>query len=214
MLSRLGHRPPLSPVWIAQASRSGTANRWPERKVAMLRRRYLVRPPVAGNAETLRMIAPGPDDRTDDLVGFRAKPIFGREIQVAFGRSGWSNRNVRNAFGRFGRSEPRTGSLRTNRPRQPRSRNGLRTVQVERAKRGWSSDRPDGAKPRKLRGPSGRRNRATRETWRRSSEQHGCSEPPKPDGAALSFGLRQADRSPATGESVARPAPQLRLGVW
>ena len=52
----------------------------------MLRQRDLVRPPVAGNAENLRMIAPGPDDRPGQvLVDLRIKLVDRREILIAFG---------------------------------------------------------------------------------------------------------------------------------
>src|SRR4051812_12158042 len=97
-----------------------------------------------------------------------------REIRIAFGWSGWSK----------SRCQERLRVVRTERAAEGESSDEPTKAT---AKQGRSSDHSGGAgearnvfgrsgrsETAEFRGPSGRRNRATRETWRRFSEQHGC----------------------------------------
>ncbi|MDB5679366.1 MAG: hypothetical protein JWM94_2368 [Sphingomonas bacterium] len=181
------------------------------RKEEMLRHRDFVRPPVAGNAETLRMIAPGPDDRTGKLGGSSDQTggpardsdrfrVIGVEQIVTLeapsgGESGASG--GRGAFGRTDQSDRE-------------AEKALGPFLVERAKRGWFSDRPDGAKPQSC---VGLRADATEQPAKPGAALRSSTDVASRRNQMARADLResQADRSPATGESVARPAPQLRF---
>jgi len=113
--------------------------------------------------------------------------------------------------GGSGASKAKRGTSSDDRVERPRSWARLRIRRIERAALGLPSGGSTTAKPQRC---AGLRADAAEHPAKSGAAfgQHGCSEPPKPDALAASFGSRQADRSPATGESVATPAPQLRLG--
>jgi hypothetical protein len=92
------------------------------------------------------------------------------------------------------------------------------------AKQEWSSDRSGGAGEAKsvfgrsepsetaeLRWPSGHATEQNRETWRRSSEQHGCSEPPKPEGAGQPSGKPSGSKSGDRGVGCKTGSP---IALW
>ena len=116
------------------------------------------------------------------------------------------------------RSERRKGSLRDEPTKATAKQETVfGPFSVERAKRGASSDDPDGAKPQSSVGLRADGAEQTRETWRRSPEQHGCSEPPKPDGAGRPFtgkpsGSKSGDRGVGgnTGSPIAFRGPDSR----
>jgi hypothetical protein len=59
-----GHEIAAESRWWRPSNGKAGRNRGDRRKADVLRHGGFVRPPVAGAAETLRRIAPGPDDRT------------------------------------------------------------------------------------------------------------------------------------------------------
>ena len=171
------------------------------------------------------MIAPGPDDRPGKLRWvFGSNRVERSDIRAAFGLAGWSKPRwtkclravrperglARNVARRSGRSKCEIpGAFGSEGWSDPRREKCLRTVRLERCKGRNVARRSERSKARNLApssdstGVASRRNqkaRPGRKTWR-------------------------ADRSPATGESVATPAPQLRFrsfdaartrasGVW
>jgi len=199
MISRLGHQPPLSPVWIAQASRSDNASLMARnmidapsgnlivscsgeplgtpvkrrsrkeprqrRKEEMLRHRDFVRPPVVGNAENLRMIAPGPDDRTGKLGGSSDQTggpardsdrprVIGVEQIVTLeapsgGESGASG--GRGVFGRTDQGNREAGMVFGLFRWSGRSEDGFRIIRTERNRRvAWAFGPTQPSNPRNL----------------------------------------------------------------
>jgi len=112
----------------------------------VLRHRGFVRPPAAGNAETLRMIAPGPDDRTGKLGGSsdqtggpardsgRFRVIGVEQIVMLEAPSGDESgaSGGRGVFGRTGQSSREAGMIFGPFRRSGRSENGFRIIWTER----------------------------------------------------------------------------------